>query len=250
MAELSKRPLLALSKGSFKEWQEYQNKKNFERDFIFSLVYYRPHRWIFAGVYRRLDVQKVYDTAREKSYFRYNTELIDVQKNLIGRMILGFQKDFRQSYVLLENHCDKFILGEILANPYHVSEFPGYANVALAYEELTEIILSEDVSWKTALSNVKGVYLITDLNNGRQYVGSAYGEDAFWNRWQSYSSTGHGNNKELAMVLQQNGNDYVRQFQFSILEIRTRTTDDQEIIRRESHWKRILGTREHGYNSN
>jgi len=148
------------------------------------------------------------------------------------------------------NYYDKITIKEILPKPYRVTEFPGYENVVLTFEELREIIISEDLSWKTALSNIKGVYLITDINNGKQYIGSAYGDEAFWSRWESYSATGHGNNKELTQLLKANGFDYAQNFQFSILEIRSRITDDEEIIRRESHWKRIMGTREHGYNRN
>ena len=37
-------------------------------------------------------------------------------------------------------------------------------------------------SWKTALSNVKGVYIIVDTKNGKQYVGSAYGDECIWQR--------------------------------------------------------------------
>ncbi len=247
---LKKAPLIALSKNQFKEWQEYQNNKNFERNFIVSLVYYKFNEWMYAGIYKRIDVQKKYDQEKKKYYFQYTTELLDKQTDLIGKMIFYFPKDFRQSYILLENYYDKITVKGILPKPYRVTEFPGYENVVLTFEELREIIISEDLSWKTALSNIKGVYLITDIYNGRQYIGSAYGDEAFWSRWESYSITGHGNNKELAQLLKANGFDYAQNFQFSILEIRSRITDDEEIIRRESHWKRIMGTREHGYNKN
>ncbi len=247
---VKKEPLLALSKNQFKEWQEYQNNKNFERNYIVSLVYYKLNEWIYAGIYKRIDVQKKYDREKKKYYFQYTTELLDKQTDLIAKMIFHFPKDFRQSYVLLENHYDKITVKEILPKPYRVTEFPGYENVVLTFEELREIIISEDISWKTALSNIKGVYLITDMKNGKQYIGSAYGDEAFWNRWQSYSITGHGKNKELVQLLKAHGFDYAQNFQFSILEIRSRITDDEEIIRREAHWKRILGTREHGYNKN
>ena len=48
-------------------------------------------------------------------------------------------------------------------------EFKGYENVCINYEELKSIvednITYED--WHTALSSVYGVYLITDLTDGR-----------------------------------------------------------------------------------
>jgi hypothetical protein len=185
-----------------------------------------------------------------KKYYRYATELLDTRKNLIARLILSFPKDFRQSYVLLENYYDQFSMKEILPQPYRVTPFPGYENVVLTFGELREIILSEDVSWKTALSNIKGVYLITDRKNGRHYIGSAYGDDAFWSRWRAYSITAHGKDVELIEILEKNGATYAEHFQFSILEIRSRTTDDEEIKKREKHWKDALRTREFGYNRN
>lgn len=245
-----KEPLVQLARNAFKDWQEYQNNKNFERKYILSLVYYRQNEWIYAGTYRRLGVKKDFDPERRKEYYRYSTELLDRHMDLIGRAIFTFRKDFRQSYVLLENHYQDIVLSEILRKPYRVAEFPGYENVLLPFVELKEIIAEEELTWKTALQNSKGIYLITDINKGKQYVGSAYGGEALWNRWASYAQNGHGNNRELRRVIENNGIDYADYFQFSILEIRSMVTDDQEVTNREVHWKRVLRTREFGYNDN
>ncbi len=48
-----KEPLYELFKDTFKTWQEWQNKKNFERSYIFSLIYYSRDEWIFGGIYKR-----------------------------------------------------------------------------------------------------------------------------------------------------------------------------------------------------
>jgi len=115
---------------------------------------------------------------------------------------------------------------------------------------LQTIIKKNDPTWYTAFQNVKGVYLITDKSNGKQYVGSAYGEFSFWTRWAQYANSEHGGNIELKRVIYKNGKDYAQNFQFSILEIRSTITDDSEIIEREQHWKNVLMTREFGYNKN
>jgi hypothetical protein len=47
------------------------------------------------------------------------------------------------------------------------------------------------------LQNQKGVYLITDISNGKMYVGSAYGENMILGRWESYVKTYHGGNVGL-----------------------------------------------------
>ena len=152
--------------------------------------------------------------------------------------------------MLLENHYQDITLSEVLKKPYRVAEFPGYENVLLLFEELKEVITEEEITWKTALQNSKGIYLITDVHNGKHYVGSAYGEEALWNRWAYYATNGHGNNRELKRLIEEKGIDYANNFQFSILEIRSKVTDDQEVMKREAHWKRMLRAREFGYNDN
>lgn len=243
-------PLYSLIQDEFKEWQEYQNNKNFEREYILSLIYYQPSEWIFGGIYRQLGVEKVFNDKKKKEYWRYQTQLLPFQTELIGRMIIDYKKEFRQSYVLLENYYNDLNISEILKEPYRIDQFPGYENVIIDYSLLKEIIKMNELSWKTALSNIKGVYLITDKTNGKQYVGSAYGENAFWNRWSDYAKNGHGNNKELKRIISENDIEYALNFQLSILEIRSAIVDDELIIEREKHWKNMLMSKEFGYNEN
>jgi hypothetical protein len=238
-------PLYSFSKGTFKEWQDGQNNKNFERDFILSLIYYKRGEWLFAGIYESLDVIE-----RNSGGYNYITELTDIGKDLIGRLVIFFEKDFRASYLKLENYIDDLLLSEIFKKRYKLDPFPGFENVNVNYSLLKEIINENEQSWKSALSNVKGVYLISDRKTGKLYVGSAYGEDAFWTRWKSYVETGHGGNILLKEILGVNANEYLQNFNFSILEIMKMHTDDAQIINREGYWKSILLTRTFGYNKN
>ena len=100
------------------------------------------------------------------------------------------------------------------------------------------------------MSAVAGVYLITDTSTGKLYVGSATGDGGIWARWSQYAATGHGGNKELKKLLKSEGADYARHFQYAVLEIADTHASAEEVIRREAHWKRVLGSREHGYNNN
>lgn len=60
----------------------------------------------------------------------------------------------------------------------------------------------------------KRVYVITDKSNGKHYVGSAYGEYAFWSRWAQYAENGHGGNIELKKIIKERGIKYAQNFQF------------------------------------
>ena len=52
---------------------------------------------------------------------------------------------------------------EILREPYSGERIPGYENIDLSFIEAEAIVNNERADWKTALENVKGVYLITDI---------------------------------------------------------------------------------------
>jgi hypothetical protein len=238
-------PLHAFFRGEFKQWQERQTKKNFERPYILSLIYYRATDWLYAGIYKSKSSVCV-----NNNHYQYDTELTDIKKDLIGKLVISFDKNFRASYLLLEKHYQELYLSEIMKERLSILPFPGYENVNLDYSTLKTIIKNEDLSWKTALKSIKGVYLITDKNNGKLYVGSVYGKEAFWTRWSQYVYTGHGNNVDLRKLLQEKGEAHLQNFNFSILEIRSFITDDLEILQREIYWKDVLLTREFGYNRN
>ncbi len=242
-----KEPLYELFSNTFKSWQEIQTGRNFQREFILSLIYFDKDEWIFGGIYKSNGCKKKGDR------YIYDTELVDFRKDMIGRLIIRYDKakiSGRASYLRLEKWVDLFETSQILKTPYSVEPFPGYEDVIVDYSLLKTIISEREESWLTALSNMKGVYLIIDKKTGKQYVGSAYGEDAFWTRWFEYVKNGHGGNKMLKKLIKEKGQDYAYNYQFSILEIRSLKTEDQEIIDRESYWKNVLKSREFGYNEN
>jgi hypothetical protein len=105
-------------------------------------------------------------------------------------------------------------------------------------------------SWKTALSAVKGIYLITDTKDGKLYVGKADGEKGIWGRWECYANTGHGHNKALVQELGIKATERQDDLRFSLLEIMDLQSAPREIDQRESHWKAVLMTRQYGHNRN
>jgi len=237
-------PLAAYRQGTFKQWQERQSKKNFERDYILSLIYFRPDHWLFGGIYRSNGCEK-----RGHKYY-YDTELLDIHTDLIARMVIKYKKPFRQSYPLLETCDSSLIVSEILEKPSMIEPFPGYNSVNIGYEDLKTIIKTEEPTWKNALSIMKGVYLIVDKSNGKQYVGSATGEDRIWSRWSSYINNGHGSNVGLKDLIEDQGMEHATNFKFSILEIAGMNIAEDMIVQREQFWKEVLLSKEYGYNNN
>ncbi|MFD2115229.1 hypothetical protein ACFSTH_05430 [Paenibacillus yanchengensis] len=166
-------PLIAFQKNNFKEWKEPQNKNSFEREFIISLIYYKNNKWLFAGVYKSNECQK------NGEKYLYETELTNIQNDMLGRIIIDLTKGFRHSYSFGENYIDHLYVSEIFEKPLMIEDFPEYNNVNAEFEKLKLIVEAEIDTWKSALSITKGVYLIVDQISGKQYVGSATGDNAF-----------------------------------------------------------------------
>ena len=123
-------------------------------------------------------------------------------------------------------------------------------SIHIDYKTLKHIVSDNIISWKSALSNVKGIYLIVDTLTGKQYVGSAYGDECIWQRWSNYAKDGHGGNVELKELLKANGEEYKCNFKYSILEVCNMNLGNEYIISRETHWKEVLMTRKFGLNKN
>lgn len=144
----------------------------------------------------------------------------------------------------------KMPLSYILDKRVALTDFLGFDKVNIDYKLLKRIVSDSISSWKSALSKVKGVYLIVDTLSGKQYVGSAYGDECIWQRWASYVKDGHGGNVELKELLEKNGNDYKYNFKYSILEVCNMNLGNEYVIERESYWKEVLLTRRFGLNKN
>lgn len=129
----------------------------------------------------------------------------------------------------------------------------------LTFHELREMITSTRYSdWRAALSEVQGIYLITDSSNGKQYIGKADGTERILGRWTTYARDGHGGNvalRELASESIAPGGiptrtDHARHFVFSILRVFGPSSPPSEVNSAESHYKSALMTRDFGLNGN
>ena len=245
-------PLDIYLAGNFNDWQPWQNAKNFKRKFVISLIDipHQKNKWLFAGVYRSSGSVRKWSEKYEKQYDWYELTEEQAYQEMNGRLVVTFSRPGRQPYLDAEKWSDKIVLSEIYPERQSVGEFPGFKAVNLTKTQLNLIVQKSPESWRTALSSVAGVYLISDTTTGRFYVGRAYGEGGIWHRWAEYANNGHGGNVELRKLLADEGSQYADNFRYSILEISDLHDSQENIRQRESHWKDILMSRTYGLNAN
>lgn len=107
-----KEALMELESGRFATFQNKQSMLNFSRKYIFSLVYMNEGEWLFAGIYESLSYE-MHPTDTQYKY-RYKTVLTEQYQEFIGRLIVKYDKNFRQSYLQLENYIEDLVISKIL----------------------------------------------------------------------------------------------------------------------------------------
>ena len=197
-------------------------------------------------------IKKVTEEFGVYNDINYKGEDIEEYSQYFGRVIIKYHKTVQTQGMYYNTIKDELEVLEILPNMFDGDEFPGYDRVRLSYTQLKAIIERKKKSWTAALENQKAVYLITDKNNGKLYVGSATSDNGMLlARWSNYVDNGHGGNVELKKLVNEQGLDYVKKnFQYSILENYNARIDDKVVLERESWWKETLQSRVFGYNEN
>lgn len=182
----------------------------------------------------------------------YEGEELVKYKPYYGRVIVKYHKTSQQQCRKYEGINNELEVQQILPAIFDGDDFPGYDEVRVSYSQLKLVVKSGKRDWIAALKNQKAVYLITDKNNGKLYVGSATSDNGMLlQRWENYINNGHGGNNELKKVAEEKGFDYIKDnFQYSILENYNAKVDDHVILERESWWKEALQSKCFGYNNN
>lgn len=231
-----------------KQWLYWRNENRYFRvgQIAICLVRIRGDHWLLTTV------DTVDSELDVKNGINYTGIPFAEYKEYYGRTIVKFHKAFQTQGVNYEKVKDQLEICQILPDTFDDDDFPGYDKVKLSYRQLKSILDRNKKDWIAALENQKAVYLITDLNNGKLYVGSATSETGMLlHRWQDYALNCHGGNKELKKIVDEKGIKYVQDnFQYSILENYNAKIDDETIKARESWWKEILQTKKYGYNDN
>ncbi|MBK3518477.1 GIY-YIG nuclease family protein, partial [Carboxylicivirga marina] len=137
--------------------------------------------------------------------------------------------------------------------PYNfVDEFPGLMKIKISAQELKTIINNPQAhsKWYESLTRLQAVYMILDKKSGNQYIGTTYGQNGLWQRWESYAKGNFtGGNKELIQLKEKDVN-FHSNLQYSILEVLSKNASQKECVDAESLWKEKLGTRTFGLNKN
>ena len=237
------------------EWNDwtawFSGTHYFNRPYVISLMDFYPERdvWLFGGIFKVLN-HHTKPAAALAGTHAYQVELSDKGADFIGRLkIRSAALKVRNKRVRAESFLPKMELQEILRQPYTGPGFAGYDHASLSWADLVLIVSNDRQDWKTALMHMKGVYLIT-LADGRNYVGSAYGDVGVWSRWSSYALSRHGGNAEMFKLDADNDNAFIEGARFTLIEAWPTRTESWLIIERESCWKNALMSRRTGANAN
>lgn len=212
---------------------------------------YKWDQWLFMGAF---EAKGIY--TREDGHQLYNLVECDRFSSFKEKLIIQYKKHQGDKQAKIRiNLIEILDVVQILEQPYiKVNRpFKGYDSICLPFSELKLIIESNVDNWRELLSNVNCIYVITDLSNGKLYVGSTYNWRGIWGRWSNYVYTnGHGGDVELKRLINDDPDYAIKNFQFSVLEVFLNSDDkDSHIKDREKYWANALDTAfPHGYNRN
>lgn len=241
--------VLARDWDEWTDWNRWRSiRDEFNRPFIFSLARDRhdPALWLFGGIFEVLARRP---TPQAHSYdvaFRS-----DLMGGYVSRLWLRFERPGRTIRLNMETYLDSFTVHSLLPEPYAGEAFPGHDKLDHTLAELKVVVGQNRADWRVALQHMKGVYVLHDRTTGEPYVGAAYGDIGIWDRLCQYAGSLHGGNVGLARMVKEKGPEYARDnLSFSLLEFWSMRTEDQHVLDRETYWKRVLMSREHGFNFN
>lgn len=161
---------------------------------------------------------------------QFSFELLEAYASWRGKLVIEFPPPERSWFRLVSR--GNFPVRAILEESAFSSPPPNWHEIDLNFAQLAVL----PATWRARLSEWRGIYLIFDEQDGRSYVGSAYGRDNLLGRWLAYVRDGHGGNRELRE--RDPGS-----FRFTILERLSPDLPAEEVIARENSWKSRLHTR-------
>lgn len=225
--------------------QTIRNEAKLRADYWASFVGTPSDETLFVGLYSVKNCRKLEkDTPKPHAEGMdiagtcnvYDLTLLEPLRDLIGRLVIDWGHGDR-AWVQRADSQNKPI--KELRKKFKEPDFPGFLNFIEPLSRIDQL----PSAWRSALRSTKGVYLLTCPKTKEQYVGSATGNEGFWQRWVEYARTGHGSNVALKS---RDRSDY----QVSILEVAGTSASDSDILLMEQRWKLKLQSRDMGLNKN
>lgn len=228
--------------------------------YVASFIRHSPGTALFVGFYevassRRLSVEECMNrpchrelmalgmsgikaTEGRETLLEFALPLAEWHAEWRGRLIISWPGLERSWYRWANKNV--FPIKAIARESLFAQAMPHWDELSVGWKEL----LLLPAAWRAALSQWRGIYLIIDESDGKQYVGSAYGAENILQRWKEYARTGHGANSLLRSRDPSN-------FRFAILQRLSPDQPDADVIRIESTWKDRLQSRApNGLNAN
>lgn len=244
--------LYRYDKETFLKYQKEQERKRFENvDYIVSFIGEKGTSARFVGVYK---VGNTVQSPYIPECIICDMNIVEAFEPLTHRVVIDWGKStvsWCQDYTT--NPKAVIRIDDGFEDSDGVPRFTSYYDTVLTFGQLKAVIDSPlDNPWHTALKSVNCIYLITDKQTGKHYVGSTYGNLGIFGRWQSYVRTnGHGDNSYLKKILHSDSKYAENHFQWSILEILPiNITADQAVDRENIYKQKLMSRTPFGYNEN
>jgi hypothetical protein len=251
-------PRLAAEKPDlFNAIQRHQSKKNVEgainrAKYVAAFIGHEPGKALFVGLYsvkgKKPISREEYWAIRENVQLKkeyggrgwaeedvrpsrlwFDLVMTDFYSEWKGKLIVKWPPQDRSWFRLADRN---FPIHAILEESALVEPMPEWDKIDLEWKKLVDL----PASWKSKLTEWRGVYYIFDTSDHKGYVGSAYGENNLLGRWKKYAASGHGGNRLLRPPRDP------RNFRFTILELDARNRDPNHVIQLENSWKQRLHT--------
>jgi hypothetical protein len=228
--------------GRLETYQRIQKREVFDiGNLLASFVVTPANDTLFIGLFRVDDMgiapPGTIDPVLAED--RAGLSLYDIQReerlsDYAGHLMIDWGKGFL-AWVQRAHLHDKPVVQ--IVSEVKEEVFPGFTRFCCDIDQIETI----PMAWQEVLKHVRGVYLLVCKETGKQYVGSAKGDESLFGRFREYARTGHGGNIELKRL-------GLRHFQATVLEVVN--SDTQEIEQIEQAWKKKLMSRTFGLNKN
>lgn len=229
--------------GSFEAYQSVQTRRCFSvGGLLASFIVTGGAKTVFVGLYRVEALAEAPAGSVDQltgadvgGWHRYDLQPDDRLRDYVDKLVIDWGPGERTRV----QHAAKQPKPVVEIALQDEPPFPGFRRFARLVDEIPTL----PSGWQEVLRSVKGVYLLVDVENGKQYVGSAKGADSLFGRWHGYAGGGYGGNVGLKAAGR-------RTYLVSVLEVVGATTPDENIEQIESYWKDKLLTRRFGLNDN